>query len=123
MRFIPLGAGNGLPLVALEDVELSGVRVQAGDYVVTSPAAANYDDTVFDRPDELDLTRAVNPHLGFGHGAHYCLGANLAKMELHVTLESLFERFVHLRLAVAEDEVVWRPDSAIWGVASLPVLL
>src|SRR5207248_6012427 len=111
VRYIPLGAGNGLPLQAVEDVELSGVQIRAGDYVITAPAAANFDDAVFDHPDELDVTRADNPHLGFGHGAHYCLGANLARMELHVTLQSLFERFPGIRLAVPADEVPWRPDS------------
>ena len=123
LRYIPLGAGNGLPLEALEDVELSGVVVRAGDYVITSPAAANFDDATFERAEQLDVARADNPHFGFGHGAHYCVGANLARMELQVTLQSLFQRFPHMRLAVREDDLVWRPDSAIWGVASLPVIL
>jgi cytochrome P450 len=123
LRFIPLGAGNGLPLEALDAVELSGVVIEAGDYVITSPAAANYDDAVFDRAEHLDVERVVNPHFGLGHGAHYCLGANLAKMELHVALQSVFERFPAIELAVPAEQVPWRPDSAIWGVAALPVLL
>jgi cytochrome P450 len=123
LRYIPLGAGNGLPLEALEDVELSGVLIRAGDYVITSPAAANFDATVFGDAERLDVTRADNPHFGLGHGAHYCLGANLARMELHVALQSLFERFPAIRPAIPLEEVQWRADSAIWGVASLPVLL
>jgi cytochrome P450 len=123
LRFIPLGAGNGLPLEALVDIELSGVTIHAGEYVITAPAAANFDEAVYERPDELDVTRTENPHFSLGFGPHYCLGANLAKMEMHVTLQSLFERFPNITLAVAPDELRWRPSSAIWGFESLPVIL
>jgi cytochrome P450 len=123
LRLVPLGAGNALPLEALEDVELSGVTVRAGDYVITAPAAANLDPSVFADAERLDVTRADNPHFGLGHGPHYCLGANLAKMELHVALQSFFERFPTVELAVAPAEVRWNPDHAIWGVAALPVCL
>jgi nocardicin N-oxygenase len=123
LRFIALGPGTSLPLEALEDVELSGVRISAGDYVLTAPAAANFDTDAFDDPERLDLTRADNLHLGLGHGAHYCLGANLAKMEMQVTLRLLFERFPELHLAVAVDDLPWVPNHAVWGLADLPVRL
>jgi cytochrome P450 len=112
-----------LPLEALEDVELSGVRIRAGDYVLTAPAAANFDAEVYVDPERLDLMRADNAHLALGHGAHYCLGANLAKMEMQVTLRLLFERFPDLRLAVQVEELPWVPEHAVWGLARLPVAL
>ena len=123
LRYIPLGAGNGLPLKTLEDVELSGVLMRAGDYVVTAPASANFDEAVYADPERLDIERADNPHLALGHGPHYCLGANLAKLELHVALQSLFERFPELALAVAPEDVPWRSASAVWGFDELPVTL
>jgi cytochrome P450 len=123
LRFIALGPGTSLPLEALEDVELSGVLIRAGDYVLSAPAAANFDADVYDDPERLDLTRADNLHLSLGHGPHYCLGANLAKMEMQVTLRLLFERFPELRLAVAVEALPWVPDHAVWGLARLPVSL
>ncbi len=82
LRFTPLGASVGFPRIATEDVELSGVTVPAGDAVVVSVHAANRDPEVFESPDELILDRATIPHIGFGHGVHHCLGAQLARMEL-----------------------------------------
>jgi nocardicin N-oxygenase len=123
LRFIALGPGTSLPLEALDDVELSGVRISAGDYVLTAPAAANFDTDAFDDQERLDLTRADNLHLGLGHGAHYCLGANLAKMEMQVTLRLLFERYPEVQLAVPVDDLPWVPNHAVWGLADLPVRL
>jgi cytochrome P450 len=78
---------------------------------------------VFADAERFDVARADNPHFGLGHGPHYCLGANLAKMELHVALQSFFERFPTVELAVEPTSVAWNPDHAIWGVAALPVRL
>jgi cytochrome P450 len=123
LRFIPLGAGNALPLEVLEDVELSGVSLRAGDYVMTSPAAANFDEAQFDAPERLDVQRNEAAHFSLGFGGHYCLGANLAKMELHVALQSLFARFPEVSLAVDDEALEWRTSTAVWGVESLPVTL
>jgi cytochrome P450 len=123
LRFIALGPGTSLPLEALEDVELSGVQISAGDYVLPSPAAANFDPETYDDADRLDLTRTDNLHLSLGHGPHYCLGANLAKMEMQVTLRLLFERFPRLHLDVPVDALPWVPNHAVWGLAQLPVTL
>ena len=123
LRFIALGPGTSLPLEALEDIELCGVCITAGDYVLPAPAAANFDAAVYDDPERLDLTRAENLHLSLGHGPHYCLGANLAKMEMQVTLRLLFQRFPDVRLAVAASELPWVPNHAVWGLAQLPVTL
>ena len=123
LRFIPLGAGNALPLEVLEDVELSGVVLHAGDYVMTSPAAANFDTAAFHEPERFDVARDESAHFSLGFGAHYCLGANLAKMELEVVLRTLFERFPAVSLAIGFEDLRWRPSTAVWGVESLPVRL
>jgi cytochrome P450 len=123
LRFLALGAGNALPLEALVDIELAGVVIRAGDYVVTAPAAANFDETVFRQPELLDVERAESPHFGLGFGPHYCIGANLAKMELHVTLQTLFERCPDIALATSADDLEWRSSSALWALQHLPVTL
>ena len=121
MRLIPLSAGTSLAYVATEDVELSGVIVHEGDAVVASTAAANRDPAVFTDPNRLDVTRQGIVQFGFGHGSHFCLGAHLARMEMHVAITSLLVRFPKLRLAVPEEDVVWKEGSAVWGLQHLPV--
>ena len=75
---------------ALEDVELGGVQIKAGQRVGLFYASANHDEDVFDSPSTFDITRAPNPHLAFGgHGAHYCIGANLARTEIRLMFEAL----------------------------------
>ena len=75
---------------ALEDVELSGVQIRKGERVGLFYASANYDEDVFTDPYTFDITRSPNPHLAFGgHGAHYCIGANLARMEITTLFEEL----------------------------------
>jgi cholest-4-en-3-one 26-monooxygenase len=74
----------------LEDVELGGVPIKAGQRVGLFYASANHDEDVFDNPFTFDITRDPNPHLAFGgHGAHYCIGANLARAEIRVIFEAL----------------------------------
>ncbi|MET8835334.1 cytochrome P450 [Micromonospora sp. NPDC004540] len=121
MRFIPLGATAAFPRYATEDVELGGVLVRAGEPAVVNIAAANRDDTVFTDADRLDLTRQVNPHLGFGHGVHHCVGAQLARMELRVVLETLLDRAPGLRLAVPVEEPTWKSGLLVRGLVAMPV--
>lgn len=121
MRITPLGANAGFPWVAVEDVELSGQLIRAGDTVVTATAAGNRDGEVFDHPEQIDFDRADIPHIGFGHGAHHCLGAALARLELRVALVTLVSRLPDLRLAVPAEDVAWRADRLIRGVRALPV--
>lgn len=83
--------------------------------------AANRDATVFDRPDELILSRGTRRHLGFGHGAHYCIGADLARVELEIALTKIFERFPDLQLAVPYEDIRTKEGSVVYGVWSLPV--
>lgn len=121
MRFVPLGASSAFARYALEDVELGGVLVRAGEPVVVSISSANRDGTVFAEPDRLDLTRQANPHLGFGHGVHHCIGAQLARMELQVVLETLITRTPGLRLAVPESELTWKSGLLVRGLLAMPV--
>jgi cytochrome P450 len=115
MRYVPLGAGAGNARYALEDVELGGVTVRAGEPVVYYLGSANRDEAVYTDPDRLDLTRREAPHIGFGHGAHHCLGAPLARMELQVALRTLLERLPGLRLAGTDRDVVWKTGVATRG--------
>ncbi|ASO18968.1 cytochrome P450 [Actinoalloteichus hoggarensis] len=121
LRFNRLGE-TGQYRVAATDVELAGVRIRAGEGVIAAIGSANRDDAAFERPDELRLERADNPHLAFGHGVHHCLGAPLARVELQETLRVLTARFPRLSLAVAPEELRWR-RVLISGVAELPVSL
>jgi cytochrome P450 RapN len=121
LRFTPLGSSAGFSRIALEDVELSGVLVRAGEAVVAQGAAANRDKSVFDHPDELDFGREHNPHIAFGHGAHHCLGAQLARIELQVAIGSLVRRLPDLRFAVPEAELSWKSGMLMRGLTQLPV--
>jgi cytochrome P450 len=106
---------------ALEDVELGGRLIRAGESVAISVPAANRDPAAFADPDTLDLRRQTSRHVAFGHGIHQCLGQQLARVELQVALPALFERFPTLRLAVSPEEVPLRTDMIIYGVHKLPV--
>ena len=103
---------------AKQDAEVAGVTVRAGQKIAALLGAANRDPAVFADPDRLDVGRAVNPHLGFGAGIHYCLGAPLARVELQVSLGTLLARFPRLELA---GEPVRRPEFVLRGLSSLPV--
>ncbi|MDY7231194.1 cytochrome P450 [Hyalangium rubrum] len=109
LRYIPLRSTGSFPRRAKEDVELAGVRIRKGDTVIFQRASGDRDERVFTCPEKIDLARRPNPHLGFGHGAHHCLGASLARVELSLAIEGLINRFPDLRLAVPSDEVPWKP--------------
>jgi cytochrome P450 len=121
-RFIQLG-DNGilLPRVTTEEVSLGEVVLPAGSAVLPAVVSANRDATVFADPDRLDLTRASNPHLGFGAGPHHCLGAALARMELQEALGALLRRLAGLRLAVPESELRFKPGLVVRSLEALPV--
>ncbi|WP_431907135.1 cytochrome P450 [Amycolatopsis thermoflava] len=106
---------------ALEDVELDGQVIRAGESVTIAANAANRDPERFPDPDTLDLRRHAAGHLAFGHGIHQCLGQQLARVEMRVAIPALFARFPTLRLAVPADEVPLRHDMSIYGVHRLPV--
>ncbi|MCP2166746.1 cytochrome P450 [Goodfellowiella coeruleoviolacea] len=107
--------------MAVEDVEIGGQLVRAGEGIYVLGASANRDERAFDRPDEFDIHRGARNHLAFGNGVHQCLGQNLARAELEIALRTLFERMPTLRLARPVAELPLKSDSAIFGLAELPV--
>jgi len=103
---------------ATRDVELCGESIHAGDKVVFWEASANRDEAVFVDPFCFDLARDPNPHLGFGHGVHHCLGANLARLEIRVVLDELRTRVHAIDLT---GPVEWTRSNKHTGIRSLPV--
>lgn len=108
-----------IPRTATENVTIGGHDVAAGDVIMVALPAASRDPRRFDDPDTLDVTRPRAPHLAFGYGIHFCLGAALARAELAVALPALLTRFP--RLALATDHVDYRPPGVFFGVTHLPV--
>ncbi|MGW7174131.1 cytochrome P450 family protein [Streptomyces xanthophaeus] len=110
----------GIARFAREDVEIAGVTVPRGATVLIASAIADRDPARFPDPDDLDITRQDNAHLAFGHGIHYCLGAPLARLEGQIAIGTALRRLPGLALAVAPDEIPWRPGG-LRGPQSLPV--
>jgi len=108
--------------VPTEDVEIGGVPIPAGSLLSVVIASANRDPGHFVDPDRLDITRADNRHIAFGHGIHFCLGARLARLEGQVAIGMLLERFPRIALAVDPDRIPWR-RSFMRGPDSVPVRL
>ncbi len=106
---------------AADDVELGGERIARGDLVIAVIGSANRDESRFLDAGTLDVTREDVRHVGFGRGPHYCLGAPLAKLETEIALTKLLDRLPGLRLAIAEDDLYWRPVPIFRSLASLPV--
>jgi cytochrome P450 len=107
---------------AAEDVTLGAKVIPKGDMVLVVVMAANRDPARFPSPDTLDITRADNKHIEFGHGNHYCLGAPLARLEGEIALGALLRRMPRLRLNVAPEGLTWRPSFLMRGLVKLPVV-
>lgn len=105
---------------AKHDVELGGVTIPEGDPVQIVYATANRDPRRFDAADSTVLDRQDNPHLAFGNGIHYCLGASLARTEADLAFRTLLTRFDALDLATTADEIRWQPGT-VRRLAALPV--
>ncbi|NXY96561.1 cytochrome P450 [Streptomyces sp. BR123] len=110
----------GIARFAREDVEIAGVSIPNGATVLIASAIADRDPARFPDPDRLDITRHDNAHLAFGHGVHYCLGAPLARLEGQIAIGTALRRLPGLALAVAPDEIRWRPGG-LRGPVGLPV--
>jgi cytochrome P450 len=106
---------------AREDVTLHGVTIPRGEMTFGVIGSANRDETVFQNPDQLDITREPNKHLSFGQGIHFCLGAPLARMEAQIAINTLLRRMPNLRLKVSPDSLRWRPSMILRGLDTLPV--
>jgi cytochrome P450 len=106
---------------AAQDTELAGQHLRRGDMVIAILGSANRDEARFADPAELDLERQPNPHIAFGKGIHYCLGAPLARLEGEIALRALFERLPGLALDCAPDELAWRAVPLFHSLQSLPL--
>lgn len=106
---------------AKTDAKIAGHLIPAGSTVLTSLPAANRDRSFRGDPGRLDITRGTPSHLAFGHGVHRCLGAPLARMEMHIAFLALLRRFPGLALAEPYENVTFRSFSAVYGLQSLQV--
>ena len=103
---------------ATEDTAVGGVEIKKGQKIAALLGSANHDEEIFERPTELNLTRSPNPHIGFGAGIHFCIGAPLARLEMSTALPMLIESFPNLALA---KEPVLRPTFVLRGYESVMV--
>jgi cytochrome P450 len=113
--------GGGIPRYARTGLRIAGVPVQAGDLVLLDNGAANHDRTAFTDPERFEVTRPAVAHLSFGHGARYCIGAPLARLELQAVFFRLVPRFPALRLAEPAERLTFNRDTLTGGLARLPV--
>jgi pimeloyl-[acyl-carrier protein] synthase len=104
---------------ANEDVTIGGKILKRGQGIFILPGAINRDPVQFSEPDQLDLSRSDNPHLAFGYGIHFCLGAPLARIEGEIAIRTLVQRLPNLRLC--DDLIQWREVIAVRGLKSLTV--
>jgi cytochrome P450 monooxygenase len=107
--------------VAVEDVEIGGQLIRAGEGIVPLVAAANHDAEMFDRAGEFDPTRPARHHVAFGYGVHQCLGQNLVRAEIDIAFQALFGRIPTLRLAEPVENLPFKYDGILFGVHALPV--
>ncbi|TDC40398.1 cytochrome P450 [Micromonospora sp. 15K316] len=119
MRYVSLI--EAISRVALEDIDISGYHIKAGEGVLIGAAAANFSPALVPTPDELDVTRSPRHHLGFGFGVHQCIGQNLARIELELAFRTLPQRMPNLRLAVPADEIRTSVTGPMERLTTLPV--
>jgi cytochrome P450 len=112
---------SGRRRVALEDIEVAGQVIRAGEGLVLPNDIANRDPDAFPDPDRLDLTRRARHHVAFGFGVHQCLGQPLARLELEIVYRTLYRRLPGLRLAIDFDDIPFKHDGFVYGVYRLPV--
>jgi nocardicin N-oxygenase len=121
-EILRLEAANGdLMRVATEELTVGEETVRDGDLLVVSLPGANRDPAVFDDPETFRMDRSPNPHLAFGHGPHFCLGAGLARVELQIAYQRLTARMPDLRLAVPYEDLVWQTGVLISFPEHVPV--
>lgn len=122
LRASAFGGGvAGIPRYARTDFEIDDVPIRAGDLVLLDIESANHDPTAFGDPHRLDIARRDAPHLTFGYGARYCIGAPLARIELKTVFAQLIPRFPAMHLTVDPATLTVRNDVLAGGLAELPV--
>ncbi len=107
--------------IATEDFELGGQQIRAGDHVLMNLPAGNWDAEFTENPELFDVERNTRGHVAFGYGAHQCIGANLARVEMQVAFATLARRLPTLGLAVPASELKFKGNSDIYGMVELPV--
>jgi len=107
--------------IAMDELAIGGCPVHRGESVLTMLAAANRDPAEYPEPDRFDITRRDVHHRSFGGGAHFCLGAPLARLEGQLAIAAFFQRFPRVRLA--DEALEWRAFPAFRGLARLPIVV
>jgi cytochrome P450 PksS len=107
---------------AREDTTVAGVTIPRGEMVLAVLASANRDERQFEQPERLDLGREPNPHVAFGLGIHYCLGASLARLEGQIAIATLLRRTTNLKLTAPASALRWKRGLVLRGLESLPVV-
>lgn len=120
MRYLSI-VHSQVDRIATEDFVLGGQLIRAGDAVLMNLPAGNWDAEFVDHPADLDADRNTRGHLAFGYGAHQCIGANLARVEMQVAFATLARRLPGLKLAVPPDQLHFKAESDIYGMKELPV--
>jgi cytochrome P450 len=118
---MPNPHNGGMPRYAVTDFEVDGATIRTGDFVMLNILAANQDEAAFADAGRVDVTRDTAGSLAFGYGAHHCVGAALARMQLQAVLTQLVARFATMRPAVGVEELRLRHDTLIGGLVHLPV--
>jgi cytochrome P450 len=120
MRYLSI-IQNGQRRIAIDDIEISGETIRAGEGIIIDLAPSNWDAKAYPQPDKLDLSRDAGQQLGFGYGRHQCVGQQLARAELQIVFHTLLRRIPTLQLAIPFDEVAFKHDRLAYGVYELPV--
>lgn len=121
MRYLSI-IQNGQRRIALEDIDIAGETIGAGEGIIIDLAPANWDAEMFEEPDKLDLAREnAGEEIGFGYGRHQCVGQQLARAEMQIVFHTLLRRIPTMRLAIPLEEVPFKEDRLAYGVYSLPI--
>ena len=112
---------TGTERYARDDSTVAGITIPRGELVLAVLASANRDERQFEEADRLDLGREPNPHVAFGFGIHYCLGASLARLEGQIAIATLLRRIPNLKVAISSNALRWRRGLVLRGLESLPV--
>lgn len=120
LRFTSV-ADLGTRRVAADDIEIDDVVIRSGEGVIMPNSLVNRDPKAFEDPDTLDVGRSARNHLAFGHGVHNCIGQNMSRLVLEVSLRTLFERLPDLRLAVPVEDLTMSAAGGVQTLTSLPV--